>query len=113
MNRKQCPRFAVRLLGLFMVILALGASASAEWKEKVLYTFQGGATDCRRDFACDASARGNCFTKCDNVLVFAANQQNSFWADIIGAAIALHSLHPDPESNGGPSGNQKCSKSSQ
>ena len=42
MNRKQCPSFAVRLVGLFMVIFALGASASAEWKEKVLYSFQGG-----------------------------------------------------------------------
>ena len=28
-----------------MVVLALGASASAQWKEKVLYSFQGGATD--------------------------------------------------------------------
>jgi hypothetical protein len=33
------------LLGLFVVILALGKSASAEWKEKVLYSFQGGAND--------------------------------------------------------------------
>jgi uncharacterized repeat protein (TIGR03803 family) len=42
MNHRQCPRFAFRLLGLFTVILALGAAASAEWKEKVLYSFQGG-----------------------------------------------------------------------
>jgi hypothetical protein len=42
MNRRQCPRFAFRLLGLFMVILALGVGALAEWKEKVLYSFQGG-----------------------------------------------------------------------
>jgi hypothetical protein len=42
MNRGQCPRFAIRVLGLFMVILALGVAASAEWKEKVLYSFQGG-----------------------------------------------------------------------
>ena len=45
MNQRQCPRFAIRLLGLFMVILALGVTASAEWKEKVLYSFQGGAND--------------------------------------------------------------------
>jgi uncharacterized repeat protein (TIGR03803 family) len=42
MNRRQCPPFAIRLLGLFMVFLALGVAASAEWKEKVLYSFQGG-----------------------------------------------------------------------
>jgi uncharacterized repeat protein (TIGR03803 family) len=42
MNHKQCSRFAIRLLGLFTVILALGVAASAEWKEKVLYSFQGG-----------------------------------------------------------------------
>jgi hypothetical protein len=41
MNRKQSPRFAVPRLGLFMVILVLAAAASAEWKEKVLYSFQG------------------------------------------------------------------------
>jgi len=45
MNRKQCPRFAVRALGLFMVIFALSGFVSAEWKEKVLYSFQGGTTD--------------------------------------------------------------------
>ncbi len=45
MNRKHRLQFALRLLGLFVIILALGASASAEWKEKVLYSFQGGATD--------------------------------------------------------------------
>ena len=43
MNRGQCPRFAIRLFGLFMVILASGVTASAEGKEKVLYSFQGGA----------------------------------------------------------------------
>ena len=45
MNCKEWLSFAIRLLGLFMVVLVLGASASAEWKEKVLYSFQGGATD--------------------------------------------------------------------
>src|SRR5580704_18075848 len=42
MNRGQCARFAIRLFGLFMVILASGVTASAEWKEKVLYSFHGG-----------------------------------------------------------------------
>src|SRR5580692_5700081 len=41
MTPKECFLFAIRLLGLFMVILSLGAFASAEWKEKVLYSFQG------------------------------------------------------------------------
>src|SRR3984957_15656583 len=43
MNRGQCPRFAIRVFGLFMVILASVSPASAEWKEKVLYSFQGGS----------------------------------------------------------------------
>ena len=43
MNRRRRPRFAFRLLSLCMLILALGVAASAEWKEKVLYSFQGGA----------------------------------------------------------------------
>src|SRR5271170_7477396 len=42
MNRKQCPRFAVRLTLLFTLVVALVSVASAEWKEKVLYSFQGG-----------------------------------------------------------------------
>jgi hypothetical protein len=43
MNRGQCPRFAIRLFGLFMVILASVSPVSAEWKEKVLYSFKGGS----------------------------------------------------------------------
>jgi len=42
MNRRQCPRFAFRLWSLCMLILASGGAASAEWKEKVLFSFQGG-----------------------------------------------------------------------
>jgi hypothetical protein len=41
MSLRQCPCFVVRHLSFFMVILALGVSASAEWKEKVVYSFQG------------------------------------------------------------------------
>jgi len=36
------PRFAHRRLALLLVILAVALPASAEWKEKVLYSFQGG-----------------------------------------------------------------------
>jgi len=42
MNRKQLPGFAIRLL---LLTLALVSVASAQWKEKVLYSFQGGTTD--------------------------------------------------------------------
>lgn len=45
MNREAYPRFGIRLLALVTVILALGAPASAEWKEKVLYSFQNSTTD--------------------------------------------------------------------
>jgi uncharacterized repeat protein (TIGR03803 family) len=41
MTYKQCPRLASRLL-LSFLILMLASTASAEWKEKVLYSFQGG-----------------------------------------------------------------------
>jgi len=42
MNRGQRPRFALRLFGLLMVILASVSLASAEWRQKVLYSFRGG-----------------------------------------------------------------------
>jgi hypothetical protein len=45
MTRKRYPRFAIRLPLLCVLVLAFVPSASAEWKEKVLYSFQGGATD--------------------------------------------------------------------
>ena len=41
MNRRQGSRFAFRQLSLCVLILVLGVTASAEWKEKVLYGFQG------------------------------------------------------------------------
>src|SRR5580658_5932162 len=42
MSHNECSRAASRLL-LVVLILALASTASAEWKEKVLYSFQGGA----------------------------------------------------------------------
>jgi hypothetical protein len=42
MTRKRYPRFAIRLPLLCVLVLAFVPSASAEWKEKVLYSFQGG-----------------------------------------------------------------------
>jgi hypothetical protein len=42
MTRKNRPRFTIRLPLLCMLVLVLVSSASAKWKEKVLYSFQGG-----------------------------------------------------------------------
>jgi hypothetical protein len=44
MNHKDRSRTTIRLL-FFVLILALASAASAAWKEKVLYSFQGGAND--------------------------------------------------------------------
>ncbi|MGA8735846.1 MAG: choice-of-anchor tandem repeat GloVer-containing protein [Terriglobales bacterium] len=41
MNRKSCPRWVIRLALSFLVVLAFASVASASWKEKVLYSFQG------------------------------------------------------------------------
>ena len=45
MNRKQRTLLASRSLVLLAIAVSLASAASAEWKEKVLYSFQGGATD--------------------------------------------------------------------
>src|SRR5579863_5261057 len=45
MTRKGCPLLAIRVLGFLTVVLVISTGASAEWKEKVLYSFQGGTTD--------------------------------------------------------------------
>ena len=41
MTSKTHLQSAISLLGLFVAVIALSVSASAEWKEKVLYSFQG------------------------------------------------------------------------
>jgi hypothetical protein len=41
MARQKSRRLSGRILTLFVLLLALPASASAHWKEKVLYSFQG------------------------------------------------------------------------
>ena len=43
MTRKRYSRSAIRLFPLFVVFFALISPASAEWREKVLYSFQGGS----------------------------------------------------------------------
>ena len=42
MTHKKCSPGRIRICLLFAVALALSIPASAEWKEKVLYSFQGG-----------------------------------------------------------------------
>jgi hypothetical protein len=41
MNLNKCPRPAFRVLIWFAIILATVSNATASWKEKVLYSFQG------------------------------------------------------------------------
>jgi hypothetical protein len=45
MTHKNCFPGLIRLYFLFAVALTLAVPASAEWKEKVLYSFQGGTND--------------------------------------------------------------------
>ena len=46
MTHKKCSPSLNRVCLLCVVALTLAVPASAEWKEKVLYSFQGGADDC-------------------------------------------------------------------
>ena len=45
MASKMCNGSTIRLVLPFILVLALAATASAEWKESVLYSFQGGNSD--------------------------------------------------------------------
>ena len=45
MTHKKCSQSLIRICLLFAVALTLAVPASAEWKEKVLYSFQGGPND--------------------------------------------------------------------
>jgi hypothetical protein len=45
MNHKERFRLTIRRLASFLVVLGLASTASAEWKEKVLYSFRGGTSD--------------------------------------------------------------------
>jgi hypothetical protein len=45
MTHKKCSPGRIRICLVFGVALALSIPASAEWKEKVLYSFQGGTND--------------------------------------------------------------------
>jgi uncharacterized repeat protein (TIGR03803 family) len=45
MTHEKCSPLIIRIGLLFTIALTLAVPASAEWKEKVLYSFQGGAND--------------------------------------------------------------------
>jgi uncharacterized repeat protein (TIGR03803 family) len=45
MTHGSDPRFTIHLPLMCLLVLALASPASAEWKEKALYSFQGGTTD--------------------------------------------------------------------
>jgi hypothetical protein len=45
MTHKKCSPGRIHVLLLLAIALALALPAAAEWKEKVLYSFQGGAND--------------------------------------------------------------------
>jgi len=46
MNLEKYPRLGIcGVLAWLIVVIAMASTASAEWKEKVLYSFQGGASD--------------------------------------------------------------------
>jgi hypothetical protein len=45
MTHRSDPRFITHLPLMCLLVLALACPVSAEWKEKVLYSFQGGAND--------------------------------------------------------------------
>jgi uncharacterized repeat protein (TIGR03803 family) len=66
MNCKQCPRSAIRLLGLFIVIPALASSAVASPKERVLYSFQGGADGSRPAGGVILDKNGNLYSATTN-----------------------------------------------
>ena len=66
MNCKQCPRSAIRLLGLFVVILPLTSSAAASPKEKVLYSFQGGSDGSRPAGGVVFDKNGNLYSATTN-----------------------------------------------
>jgi hypothetical protein len=45
MTQKKRSPGLIHISLLFAIALTLAVPASAEWKEKVLYSFQGGETD--------------------------------------------------------------------
>jgi hypothetical protein len=45
MTQRSDPRFKTHLPLMCLLVLAPASPASAEWKERVPYSIQGGATD--------------------------------------------------------------------
>ena len=61
MNLEKCPRRAICVLVWFAIILATASTASASWKEKVLYSFQGGTDGIRPVGGVIRDSQGNLY----------------------------------------------------
>jgi hypothetical protein len=85
MTRKRYPRFATRLPLLCVLVLAFVLSASAEWKEKVLYSFQGGTDG-------STPAGGVVFDKAGNL--YGATSDGGAACPLPGCGVAFQLASP-------------------
>jgi uncharacterized repeat protein (TIGR03803 family) len=95
MTHKNCSLALVHLFLLFAVALTLTIPALAEWKEKVLYSFQGGAD------AGSVPAGGVVFDKQGNLYVATTDGGPPSCAPIGGACGTVYQLSP-PAKKGDP-----------
>jgi hypothetical protein len=92
--QKSC-RLSGCALTLFVLLLLLASTASASWKEKVLYSFQGGAD------AGSVPAGGVIFDKQGNLYVATTDGGPPSCAPIGGACGTVYQLSP-PAKKGDP-----------
>jgi hypothetical protein len=95
MTHKDRFRLATHLLLLFALILAFASTASAEWKEKVLYSFQGGVD------AGSVPAGGVVFDKQGNLYVATTGGGPKTCVPFSFECGAVYQLSP-PATKGGP-----------
>jgi hypothetical protein len=95
MTRQKALRLSGCLLTLFALVLGLASTASAEWTEKVLYSFQGGAD------AGSVPAGGVVFDKQGNLYVATTDGGPPSCAPIGGACGTVYQLSP-PAKKGDP-----------
>jgi hypothetical protein len=94
MHRNRYSRTVSYGLALFTVILTLGSVATAEWKEKVLYSFQGGTNDG------SVPAGGVVFDPQGNLYGATTDGGPASCAPIGGACGAVFQLSPPAQSGG-------------
>jgi hypothetical protein len=95
MTHKDRFRLVTHLLLLFALILAFASAASAEWKEKVLYSFQGGVD------AGSVPAGGVVFDKQGNLYVATTDGGPKTCVPFSFECGAVYQLSP-PATKGGP-----------